>query len=286
MTDLSVIIITWNSEDEISACVESVISNSEKIKPEIIIIDNNSSDSSFEIINKINYSNLHTYKNESNLGYTKAVNQGVRFSKGNFILLLNPDTVLGEGTLDKLSEFLQNNPAYDACAPKMLNHDGTVQHSIRNFPSYWDMFCQFSLLGYIFSGTKLFGHWKMKYFDYSDSADVNQPMAAALMMRSSAADKNNCMDERFEMFYNDVDLCKRIIDSGSKIRYISDAAVTHGHGVSVNKARIRMIKIWNKDCVKYFEKHHKNAFLLLWLKINLKISEILRILYYKLVIKN
>ena len=122
----------------------------------------------------------------------------------------------------------------------------------------------------------------MKYFDYSKKSDVNQPMAAAFMMKKSAINYNNCMDERYEMFFNDVDLCKRIIDSGSKIRYISEAIVMHGHGVSVKKDRIRMVKIWNRDCIKYFEKHHENTFLLLWLKINLTFSEILRILYYKI----
>ncbi len=282
MSDLSVIIVTWNSKDEITACVKSVIDNSHDLKPELIIIDNNSADNTFEAVNSIRYSNVHTYKNETNLGYTKAVNQGIKYSKGKNILLLNPDTILKEGTLETLNNFLNENPGYGACAPLLLNPDGTVQYSIRNFPSYWEMFCQFSLLSYIFPKTELFGWWKMKYFDYSHDADVHQPMAAALMIRKSVLDDIKNMDERFEMFFNDVDLCKKIIDIGYKIRLITEAKVTHEHGVSIHKDRIRMIKIWNKDCLRYFEKHHPNAILLLWLKINLKISEILRILYYKI----
>jgi GT2 family glycosyltransferase len=122
----------------------------------------------------------------------------------------------------------------------------------------------------------------MKYFDYSHDEDVNQPMAAALMLKKSVLDKIGIMDERFEMFYNDVDLCKRIIDSGLKIRFLNDAEVIHKKGVSVYKDRIKMIKVWNKDCVKYFEKHRHNSLLLFWLKVNLKISELIRILYIKL----
>lgn len=282
MMNLSVIIVTWNSADEILACVESVISNSENIKPEIIIIDNNSSDNTFEIVKKINYPNFLVHKNESNLGYTKAVNQGIRSSKGEYILLLNPDTVIQKGALDKLRNFMETNGNYSACAPKLLNSDGSIQFSVRNFPGYWDMFCHFSLLALLFSKTKVFGRWKMKYFDYSADCDINQPMAAALMFRKSGINQNSCMDEQYEMFFNDVDLCKSFIDAGYKIRYISDSKVTHGHGVSIKKDRTRMIKTWNRDCLKYFEKYHNNPILLLWLKINLKISEILRILYYKI----
>jgi GT2 family glycosyltransferase len=106
-------------------------------------------------------------------------------------------------------------------------------------------------------------------------------MAAALMIKKSVLDDIGLMDERFEMFFNDVDLCKRIIDSGKKIRFLTGANVIHKKGSSVYKDRVKMIKVWNKDCIKYFEKHHRNPFLLFWLNINLKISEIIRILYYK-----
>lgn len=282
MIDLSVIIVTWNSENEINACVESVINNSKTLSAELIIIDNNSSDKTFQLINKINYSNLQTYKNESNPGYTKAVNQGISYSKGKHILLLNPDAVLTEGSLDIMNKFLADSSEYCASAPLVLNEDGSVQYSVRGFPTYWTMFSEFSLLAYIFPNSKLFGKWKMKYFDYSKDADVWQPMAAVLMIKKSVLNEMSNMDERFVMFFNDVDLCRRIIDKGCKIRLLTGAKVIHEHGTSINKDRIRMIKIWNKDCYQYFEKHHHNLLLLLWLKINLKVSEIIRILYYKI----
>lgn len=282
MAELSVIIVTWNSADEIVQCVESVIHNSKTIQPEIIIIDNNSSDNSFELVNNIKYSNLHTYKNANNLGYTKAINQGIKYSKGKNVLLLNPDTVLERGVLDKLIDFLDTNDNYGACCPQMLNPDGTIQQSIRNFPGYWKMFCEFSLLSYIFPKSPLFGKWKMKYFDYTKNADVMQPMAAALMIKKRVLDAVDNMDERYKMFFNDVDLCKKIIDEGYKIRLITGAKVIHEHGVSIHKDRVRMIKVWNEDCLKYFEKHHNNALLLLWLKVNLAVTGFIRITYYKL----
>jgi GT2 family glycosyltransferase len=282
MTDVSVIIVTWNSEEEIKPCIDSILNSVENIPFELIIIDNNSTDKTFGFINKTNFSNLHTYKNNENLGFTKAVNQGIKYSKGENILLLNPDTTVKERAVEYLNKFLSNNKDYGACAPLMLNENRSIQYSIRSFPTYWTMFCEFSLLAYLFPKSKLFGGWKMKYFDYSKDSDVEQPMASAIMIKKNVLEKIGSMDERFVMFFNDVDLSKKIIDSGFKIRLLTDAKVSHKHGASIYKDRIKMIKTWNKDCLKYFEKHHYNTIMLLWLKINLKISEILRILYYKI----
>jgi GT2 family glycosyltransferase len=121
----------------------------------------------------------------------------------------------------------------------------------------------------------------MGYFDYDADFDVLQPMAAALLIRKVALDKTGIMDERFEMFFNDVDLCKKIADAGMKIRYLKEAEALHKKGASIYKNRIEMIKIWNKDCISYFEKYNKNAILLLWLKISLKLTSIIRINYFK-----
>lgn len=285
MMDVSVIIVTWNSEEEIKPCINSIIAGvqaSGGLEIELIIVDNASSDNTLVELRKTGFINLHILRNHENLGFTKAVNQALKSAQGKNILLLNPDTVLKQNVIQLLTNFLNSNDDYGACAPLMLNEDGTIQYSIRNFPSYWMMYCEFYLFAYIFPKTKMFGKWKMKYFDYSNDADVQQPMAAALMVKKSVSDKIGLMDERFEMFFNDVDLCKRIVDSGLKIRFIKKAEVIHKKGASIYKNRAKMIKIWSNDCFEYFKKHHPNIILQLWLKISLKISEIFRILYIKL----
>lgn len=282
MPEISVIVVTWNSEKEIQSCAESVIKNAEAISTELIIVDNDSCDGTFDIINKIDFGNIHTYKNPSNNGFTRAVNQGIGYSRGKFVLLLNPDTILAEDSLSEMHNFLESNPEYGACAPLMLNEDGTLQKSVRNLPNYWDMFCEFSLLSFVFPKTKLFGSWKMQYFDYSADSDIQQPMAAVLMLKRSVLDSIQNMDERFEMFFNDVDLCRRILDKGMKIRLLTGTSVIHKHGASIKKDKVRMIRVWDKDCLKYFEKHHPAALQLLWLRISLKISELIRILYHRI----
>jgi len=284
MNDVSIIIVTWNNENEIEACIDSIRRNLaplNKIKSEIIVIDNNSSDGTFEILQKLSFPALKIHRNRENTGFTSAVNQGIKQANGKNIFLLNPDTILKNGCLEILTGFLEKKSEYGACTPLLLNEDGTIQHSIRNFPNYWSMLCEFSLLAYLFPKSKVFGKWKMKYFDYTKDSDVCQPMAAALMMRKSVIDEIGLMDERFFMFFNDVDICKRTVDGGYKIRFLKEARAVHKKGTSIYKDIINMIRVWNKDCIRYFEKNHKNAILLIWLRLNLKISELLRILYYK-----
>ncbi|MFI5144632.1 MAG: glycosyltransferase [Ignavibacteria bacterium] len=284
MAEISIVIVTWNAHDEILNCLESVMVNIRLLKDietEIIIIDNHSSDNTVEIINNLKFDNIKIFQNDSNSGFTKAANRGICMSAGKYIFLLNPDTIMNEDCIGLLYDFLKANEGYGAASPRLLNADGTIQYSIRNFPDYPAMFFEHSLLSYIFPRSRTFSKWKMEYFDYTQDADVLQPMAAALMIRKSELEKTGNMDERFEMFFNDVDLCMKIIQNGSKIRYLTEAAAMHIKGASIYKTRARMIKTWNKDCIKYFEKYRYNFILINWLKITLFFSGILRIAYHK-----
>jgi GT2 family glycosyltransferase len=282
MKKISVIIVTYNSKEEIIPCVESVSLNQfESSDIEIVIIDNNSTDGTFEILNKLNYHHIKIFRNDNNVGYTRAVNQGIKYSTGDYLFLLNPDTVLKHNCIKLLCEFLESSDEYAAAAPVMYYPDGKLQYSVRNFPDYWKMFCEFSLLSRIFPRTRLFGSWKAKYIDYTKSQDVQQPMAAALMIKKTVALKIGSMDERFRMFFNDVDLCKRIYDNGFRIRLISDAVLTHIHGASIKIQRSEMIKIWNRDCIAYFNKHFGDGFKIRMLALFLKMSGAVRIFFSK-----
>ena len=106
MTDISVIIVTWNSRDEIVKCVNSIIGALQGLDSELIIIDNNSQDDSFALVNKINFPKLNTVLNPENLGYTKAINQGIKLSKGKYVLLLNPDTLLNDSSIKVMYDFM------------------------------------------------------------------------------------------------------------------------------------------------------------------------------------
>lgn len=283
--DLSVVIVTWNSEHEIGECLNSIIDNTKDLNYEIVIVDNNSSDNTLDVAGKIAEKKFHRIKiiiNGENAGFTKACNQGIFSSSGKSILLLNPDTKITDNSINKLYQKLNSNEKTGAVAPQLLNDDLSIQNSVRTFPAYFDMFCELSLLSYIFPESKTFARWKMKYFSHDEETKAEQPMAAALMIKKKVLDEIDNFDERYNMFFNDVDICKKIYDKGYDIIFYPDSKIIHSKGISIYKDRERMIKVWNDDCLRYFKKYHNNLLLYYWLYVSLKVSGFFRIILYKL----
>lgn len=281
---LTTVIVTWNSEKEIGKCIESVVKSAEGIENEIIVIDNNSSDKSSEIVSDLIEKNkrIKLLQNTINKGYTKACNQGLEIASGENILLLNPDTILKESSIELLIKKLRENIKTGAVAPQLLNPDNSIQYSCRTFPEYRDMFFEMTLLSAMFGKSKFFSRWKMHYFSHNEKRTVDQPMAAALMIKKGVLERTGNFDERFSMFFNDVDLCKMIYDSGFKIIFYPESKIIHEKGISIYKDRERMIKVWNEDCLKYFRKYHYNIILYNLLLVSLKITGIMRIIFYKI----
>lgn len=271
---LSIVIVTWNAEDEIEACINSIIKYNNDIPIEIIVIDNASKDKTVNILKNYTVQTdfIKVIFNEDNKGFTLANNQGIKIAQGEFILLLNPDTKVTENALIKLIEQLATSGEMGAIAPQLLNEDLTIQPSVRTFPRYWDMFCELTLLSKIFPMSRIFARWKMNYFNHNEIDEVEQPMAAALMIKKNVMDKVNGFDERYKMFFNDVDLCKSIVDAGYKIYFYPDSKIFHLKGASIYKDRKNMLKIWNDDCITYFKKHYNNSFLDTLLSLGLKLS--------------
>lgn len=271
---LSIIIVTWNSCNEIEDCINSIIKYNKDIPIEVIVIDNDSKDNTKNILKNftVQVDFVKVIFNEDNKGFTLANNQGIKIATGDFILLLNPDTKITENALIKLIEQLATSGTMGAIAPQLLNEDLTIQPSVRTFPTYWDMFCELTLLSRIFPMSKIFARWRMNYFNHNEIDEVEQPMAAALMIKRNVMDKVNGFDERYKMFFNDVDLCKSIVDAGYKIYFYPDSKIFHIKGVSIYKDRKNMLRIWNNDCITYFKKYHNNFLLNPLLSIGLKLS--------------
>jgi len=284
---ISIIIVTWNSEDEIAECLSSIFDSSANVSFEIIIIDNNSSDKTIEVLEDFENKfpgKIKIILNKKNLGFTKGCNQGIRIASGKNILLLNPDTKITGNAIELLNIKLDADENTGAIAPQLINYDMTIQKSCRTFPGYFDMFCEMTMLSKIFPDSHLLSNWKMNYFSHDEERIVKQPMAAALMVKKKVMNEINNFDERYEMFFNDVDLCKKINAKGYKILFYPEVKIFHTKGVSIYKDRVRMIKIWNEDCLKYFKKYYykNNFFLYNWLLISLKVTGFFRILHYKL----
>lgn len=287
MRKLSIIIVTWNSEEDIAECLNSIYNQQwTDLEVETIVVDNNSVDNTVKVVQRfidLGFRNkICLITNNENFGFTKASNQGIKASSGDTVMLLNPDTeIIGSALLD-LYERLHKDSDIAAVAPQLLTPTGRVQYSCRTLPGYSDLFYEILRLSVVFPNSKVFGKWKMKYFDHQSEQFVEQPMAAALMLRRDVLEKVAYLDERFFMFFNDVDLCRKIVNAGYRILFYPKAKIYHKIGTSILKNRVKMILVWNEDCLKYFKKHHYSPILYFILSISLKISGFFRIIFTKL----
>jgi GT2 family glycosyltransferase len=297
---LSVVVVTWNSAADIDACIDSINYGEEF---EVIVVDNASTDNTLGLLRQ--HHHLKLVENSSNLGYARANNQGIKLATGEYVLLLNPDTRVELGALDTLSRYLDEHANVGAVAPRLVSPDGSTQFSIRTFPTPASLFWELIGLSRLFPKSRIFGRWKMKYFDYDKTAEVEQPMASCLMLRKSALAGGDMsqlpsigivsqagprtaiggMDERFPIFFNDVDLSKRMADAGWKTVYLPEARVVHRHGASTKQVRAKMIRESHRSAFRYLRKHDHSG--LFWLKAIVllplfEVTSLLRVLAHRL----
>ena len=278
MPEVSIVIVTYDSRNDIDNCLGSIYKNcTELSKYEIIVVDNNSKDDTVNTVKKYVrlHGNIRLIENKDNKGYTLANNQGIATAKGKYVLLLNPDIIFIEDSIEKLVKRMEEVKA-DAIAPQLINPDWSVQPSCRTFPKYRDMFSELTLMSGTFPKSNFFSRWKMSNFGHDHEREVDQPMAAALMIRTDLLKEVKFFDDRFNMFFNDVDLCKKIKDKGYKIFFTTVTKMIHIKGTSIYKDRLRMIKVWNEDCLKYFKKYYNNIILYNLLKAGLSLSVLVR----------
>ena len=172
-------------------------------------------------------------------------------------MLLNPDTIVNPGSLDILIRFLDNNPNVAACGPKLLNENGSVQASVRRFPTFRGMLYKYTVC-------KSFGFFKsqyrkymMKNFDYNKQADVDQIMGAAMMVRNSVIEEVGRLDEDFFMYFEEVDWCYRMREYGWRIVFLPDAVITHLGGRSTSQIPLKRKIMMLTSLLIFFRKHRR-----------------------------
>jgi GT2 family glycosyltransferase len=277
---LSIIIVTWNSEEFIGGCLESILRTADESQLEIMVVDNFSSDKTVGVVRQF-LPRVRLIENNKNLGYAQANNQGIEKSTGKYVLLLNPDTQVQADALGSMLRFMEANPKIGALGPQLLNPDGSIQPSCREFPGFSTLIWEFSGASRIFPKSNIFGRWRMGYFAFDQRREVDQPMGSCLMLRSEILKQVGLFDVTFSMFFNDVDLCYRIKNAGWKILFFPEARVVHHRGSSTIKAKRRMIWLSHIAFYKFFRKHKKgwrNRLFLLLLSIPLLLFALPRML--------
>lgn len=229
---LSVIVVNYNHGALLPACLDSVFSTAKDLAPEVIVVDNGSRDGSVETIQRL-FPPVRCLANGENLGFARAANQGLAQAHGEYLLLLNPDTELLPGALPGMVAFLAERPEAGAVGPRILNPDGTLQHSARSFPDYWTALShRSSLLTRWFPRNPLTRRYLLTDWDHGSLRQVDWVSGACLMTRRAVMEAVGPLDEAYFLFVEDVDWCRRVWEAGWKVYYLPEARVIHHMGVS------------------------------------------------------
>ena len=254
---LSVLIVTYHSETVIANCINSLMPELNHLGGEVIVVDNASKDGTQGVLDELQdkHEALQVIHNRGNRGFATGNNQALDASSGQDVLILNPDTQLNPGVLKGLLTELHKAPEIGMVAPQLRFPDGRVQKTCRRFPTHGDVIYPALGLARLFPKNQRFNGWKMGDFDHRSRRRVDQPAGAAMMVRGDLLRSLGGFDENFPMFFNDVDLCKRIHDSGAEIWFTPEHVITHVGGDSVNQVKIKMILSSHVSFFRYLEKH-------------------------------
>jgi GT2 family glycosyltransferase len=253
VTDLSVVIVSWNVREHLRACLES-LKTSLPLSSEVIVVDNASRDGSARMVLE-QYGYVRLIKNQRNVGFAAAANQGVERARGAYVLFLAPDCQVVGGALKQMHAFLEANVRYGAVAPRLVDADLTTQRSHAGLPRLATLACWGTPYERWFPANREVRRLQAAAFDYSRDGDVEQASLSCLMMRRKALKKQKPLDEQLWLWFNDADLCRRLSAAGWRIGYLASSVVVHHAQASVRQLEDGVPE-WHKDRLRYYRKHH------------------------------
>jgi GT2 family glycosyltransferase len=259
--DLTIIIVNYNVKEFLQNLIHSIEKASININKEIIIVDNASDDGSTEFVRE-RFPQIKLIANDKNYGFGKANNIGLNEARGEYILLINPDTLVAEDTLEKMLEFFKANPEAGLAGCKILNPDGTLQLACRrSFPGPWTSFTKVTGLSSIFPKSKIFARYNLTYLNENQSYEVDAISGSFMMMRRKVFENVGGFDEQFFMYGEDLDLCYRIQKAGYKVFYVHTAKIIHYKGESTKRSSLDETKVFYNAMHLFVKKHLSSSFL-------------------------
>ena len=252
---LSIIIVNYNVEYFLNQCLTSVKKAIEGLNCEIIIVDNASADGSVEML-KEKFNEFKLIFNTDNVGFSKANNQAIRVAQGEFILLLNPDTVVAEDTFKKTIDFMDETPDCGGLGTRMIDGRGNfLPESKRGLPTPLVAFYKISGLSKIFPASKKFGQYHLGHLSEFEINEIDILSGAFMMMRAEALEKVGLLDEAFFMYGEDIDLSYRIQKGGYKNYYFPETEIIHYKGESTKKSSVNYVFVFYRAMVIFAKKH-------------------------------
>jgi GT2 family glycosyltransferase len=252
--DFSFIIVTYNSAGTIESCLESIAART-AAPHEVIVVDNSPTNLTLLAVDRFISSHpcfpIRIVKTEENIGFGRACNRGASLATGAYLFFLNPDTQLLNDAAAQLVDCFKQHPSVLAAGPAILDAAGAVTFTCRNLPTLGRIILDATGLD------KWRGAYKLTRFPHTTPRQVEQIIGAAMLIPRKVYEALNGMDERFFIYFEEVDLCKRLLDSGGQIWFWPEARVQHlaGSSCEVESVHARTIYILRDSRRKYFEKH-------------------------------
>ncbi len=252
---LSIVIVCWNDLKVIRDCLHSIYAETHSIEFEVIVSDNGSTDGSVQFIRQ-NYPQVVIIENGANLGFSKGNNVGILASRGEYVLILNPDTIIHNGALDKWIQFADQHPESGGFGCRVLNPDGSNQGSPRPFPTIWgDLLAALYLRPLAYVSDRFVSD---TYAGWQGDTErlIDWQSGCCVMLRGDLIRSMGGFDEQFFYHYEEVDLCRRVWQAGYPIIYTPEVSITHLGGQSVKRFPIKFEMEKYRNRYRYFYKYY------------------------------
>lgn len=253
---ISIIIVNYKVKEYIANLLNSLKKAKHNFELEIFVVDNASGDDSIAYL-KERYPQVKYIANEENVGFGRANNQALEQARGEYTLIINPDTLVSEDTLDVLVEHMDLNPKCGAAGCKILNPDGTfAPESRRSVPTIWSASSKVFGLNALFPKSRLFSQYYLSWMHEDEPSQIPVLSGSFMFWRTDLLKKLGGFDERFFMYGEDIDLCYRVQNTDYHIDYVPETSIIHYKGESTKKGDLRYIRIFNQALYQFFDKHY------------------------------
>lgn len=255
MLDLSIIIVNWNGRELLRKCLDAVQATTKTTQYEIVVVDNNSSDGSQDMVRQ-DYPGVKLIANSENVGFARANNQALEINTARYALLLNSDAFVKENTIDTMVEFMDSHPDAGMAGCKLLYEDGRLQPSCTTFPTLFSEFCIATGLDKAFAKSPIFGRYQMTFWDFNDIREVDAIMGAFMLVRAEPLAEIGYLDPAYFMYSEEVDWCYRFKKAGWKIYYYPHVEAVHLWGGSSKKVKVEMHIQLYRSRIEFFRKNY------------------------------
>jgi GT2 family glycosyltransferase len=254
--DLSICIVSYQARDYLAGCLRSLPGGAPARTLEVVVVDNGSTDGTAEMV-RAEFPDVRLIVNAGNEGFTRPMNQALRAATGQFLVQLNPDTLVPPKALERLIAFCEGRPKAGICGPKVVNPDGTLQAPCRRGePRPWAVISYFLKLHRLFPRSRFFGGYLLNHLDEDQVHAVDGVSGSCMLILREVVDRIGYLDEQFYAYQEDADYCRRAREEGWKVYYTPSSEIIHYGGEGGSRVHpVRSIVAWHRSYWLYYRKH-------------------------------